>query len=374
MRAVELVAEREIRSRLVRGEFKSYEFTTRIEGDAGGHEVVEQPGVFGGAHAVAEPSRLQMFDHLANVPRPEQFAAVRATGTLEARTPGDQAVQVLLYVIIALVALACVLPFIYVVAGSFATERELTERPFFLIPQDVSLNAYQYILKQGDVFRGLKNSVIVTVIGTLINMFVSCTIAYPLSRPYLKGRNGFINMVIVTMLFTGGMVPSYIMVVNVLHLGNTYWALWLPTAMSAFNMIIIKNYFQGIPMELEEAAIIDGSNDLITFVRIILPLSAPVLASVSLFYAVSHWNSYFNAMLYINNSDMEVITIVLRRLVFLTTQVAEDSTFDWGAAGMPPIKAVKMATTVLSTLPILCIYPFVQKFFTQGVMVGSVKG
>lgn len=257
---------------------------------------------------------------------------VRATGTLEARTPGDQAVQVLLYVIIALVALACVLPFIYVVAGSFATERELTERPFFLIPQDVSLNAYQYILKQGDVFRGLKNSVIVTVIGTLINMFVSCTIAYPLSRPYLKGRNGFINMVIVTMLFTGGMVPAYIMVVNVLHLGNTYWALWLPTAMSAFNMIIIKNYFQGIPMELEEAAIIDGSNDLITFVRIILPLSAPVLASVSLFYAVSHWNSYFNAMLYINNSDMEVITIVLRRLVFLTTQVAEDSTFDWGAA------------------------------------------
>ena len=201
-----------------------------------------------------------------------------------------------------------------------------------------------------------------------------CTIAYPLSRPYLKGRNGFINMVIVTMLFTGGMVPAYIMVVNVLHLGNTYWALWLPTAMSAFNMIIIKNYFQGIPMELEEAAIIDGSNDLITFVRIILPLSAPVLASVSLFYAVSHWNSYFNAMLYINNSDMEVITIVLRRLVFLTTQVAEDSTFDWGAAGMPPIKAVKMATTVLSTLPILCIYPFVQKFFTQGVMVGSVKG
>lgn len=199
---------------------------------------------------------------------------VRATGTLEARTPGDQAVQVLLYVIIALVALACVLPFIYVVAGSFATERELTERPFFLIPQDVSLNAYQYILKQGDVFRGLKNSVIVTVIGTLINMFVSCTIAYPLSRPYLKGRNGFINMVIVTMLFTGGMVPAYIMVVNVLHLGNTYWALWLPTAMSAFNMIIIKNYFQGIPMELEEAAIIDGSNDLITFVRIILPLTA----------------------------------------------------------------------------------------------------
>ena len=206
--------------------------------------------------------------------------AIRATGTLEKRSPGDQAVQVLLYVLIALIALLCVLPFIYVIAGSFATEQELTERPFFLIPHEFSLNAYSYILKDGSVFRGLKNSFLVTIVGTLINMFVSCTLAYPLSRSYLKGRNGFINMVIVTMLFSGGMVPSYILVMNILDLGNTFWALWLPGAMSAFIMIIIKNYFQGLPNELEEAAIIDGSNDLITFVRIILPLSTTVLASV----------------------------------------------------------------------------------------------
>ena len=178
---------------------------------------------------------------------------VRATGTLEARTPGDQAVQVLLYVIIALVALACVLPFIYVVAGSFATERELTERPFFLIPQDVSLNAYQYILKQGDVFRGLKNSVIVTVIGTLINMFVSCTIAYRCPAPTSRAATA-LSTWSSSRCCSPAVCSRYIMVVNVLHLGNTYWALWLPTAMSAFNMIIIKNYFQGIPMELEEAA------------------------------------------------------------------------------------------------------------------------
>ena len=299
---------------------------------------------------------------------------IRATGALEKRSPGDQAVQVLLYVLMALVALLCVLPFIYVLAGSFATERELTERPFFLILHEISLNAYKYIFKNGSVFRGLKNSLIVTVIGTLINMFVSCTLAYPLSRSYLKGRNGFTNMVIVTMLFSGGMVPSYILVMNVLKLGNTFWALWLPGAMSAFNMIIIKNYFQGLPNELEEAAIIDGSNDLITFVRIILPLSAPVLASVSLFYAVGHWNAYFSAMMYINDPAKEVITIVLRRMVFLTTSVTQDSSFDWGLAGMPPAKAIKMATTVVSTVPILLVYPFVQKYFTQGVMVGAVKG
>ena len=272
--------------------------------------------------------------------------AIRATGTLEKRSPGDQAVQVLLYVLIALIALLCVLPFIYVIAGSFATEQELTERPFFLV----------------------------TIVGTLINMFVSCTLAYPLSRSYLKGRNGFINMVIVTMLFSGGMVPSYILVMNILDLGNTFWALWLPGAMSAFNMIIIKNYFQGLPNELEEAAIIDGSNDLITFVRIILPLSTPVLASVALFYAVGHWNSYFNAMMYISDPDMELMTIVLRRMVFLTNKITQDSTFDWGAAGMPPAKSIKMATTVVATVPMLCIYPFVQKYFTQGIMVGSVKG
>lgn len=269
--------------------------------------------------------------------------AIRATGTLEKRSPGDQAVQVLLYVLIALIALLCVLPFIYVIAGSFATEQELTERPFFLIPHEFSLNAYSYILKDGSVFRGLKNSFLVTIVGTLINMFVSCTLAYPLSRSYLKGRNGFINMVIVTMLFSGGMVPSYILVMNILDLGNTFWALWLPGAMSAFNMIIIKNYFQGLPNELEEAAIIDGSNDLITFVRIILPLSTPVLASVALFYAVGHWNSYFNAMMYINDPDMELMTIVLRRMVFLTNKITQDSTFDWGAAGMPPAKSIKMA-------------------------------
>ncbi len=299
---------------------------------------------------------------------------MHAAGTLEKRSPGDQAVQVLLYVLIAGIALLCVLPFIYVIAGSFATEQELTERPFFLIPHDVSLNAYTYIFKDGSVFRGLKNSLLVTIVGTMINMFVSATLAYPLSRKYLKGRNGFINMVIITMLFSGGMVPSYILVVNVLHLNNTWWALWLPGAMSAFNMIIIKNYFQGLPSELEEAAIIDGSNDLLTFIRIILPLSTPVLASVALFYAVGHWNSYFNAMMYINDPNMEVMTIVLRRMVFLTNKISENSTFEWGLAGEPPAKSIKMATTVVATIPMLCIYPFVQKYFTQGLMVGSVKG
>ena len=290
------------------------------------------------------------------------------------RSPADQAVQVIIYMIVGTAALITVLPFIYIVAGSFATERELTERAFFLIPHTVSFNAYQYIFKTGDAIHGLKNSIFVTLVGTLINMFFSCTLAYPLSRPYFKGRTFFTNMVIVTMLFSGGMVPSYIMIANVLGLRDTFWALWLPGAINPFNMIIIKNFFQEMPMELEEAARIDGCNDGQTFIKIILPLSKPVLASVSLFYAVTHWNSYFNAMMYISDKDKEVIQIVLRRIIFLTSSIATESGFDWGAFGMPPEKAVKMATTVVATIPILLIYPFVQKYFTQGVMVGAVKG
>lgn len=290
------------------------------------------------------------------------------------RSPGDQAVQVLIYLFVGLFAVATLLPFVYVVAGSFATERELTERAFFLFPHTVSLNAYEYILESGEALRGLANSIFVTIIGVMINMFFSCTLAYPLSRSYFKGRTFVTNMVIVTMLFSGGMVPTYILVANILHLKNTYWALWLPGAVSAFNMIIIKNFFQGLPTELEEAARMDGCNDLGIFCKIILPLSKPVLASVSLFYAVSHWNSYFNAMMYISDRNKEVIQIVLRRIVFLSSAVTSEGGIEWGVFGAPPEKAVKMATTVVATIPILLIYPFVQKYFTQGVMVGSVKG
>ncbi|MGI6107697.1 MAG: carbohydrate ABC transporter permease [Lachnospiraceae bacterium] len=290
------------------------------------------------------------------------------------RSPGDQAVQILIYVLVGLFALGTVLPFVYVCAGSFATEKELTEKAFFLFPTKWSTNAYKYIVKDGSIFRGLKNSLIVTIVGTAINMFFSTTLAYPLARSDFRWRNGITNMVIVTMLFSGGMIPSYILVVNILHLKNTFWALWLPGALNAFNMIIIKNYFQGLPKELEEASEVDGASDLTIFLRVVLPLSKPVLASVGLFYAVGHWNSYFNALLYINDTDKQVVQIILRNIMNQASQAEMDETLDYGSAGVPPSKAVKMASTVVATVPILIVYPFVQRFFTQGVMVGAVKG
>lgn len=290
------------------------------------------------------------------------------------RSPGDQAVQVLIYVFVGGFALLTLLPFLYILAGSFATERELTERAFFIIPHTWSLNAFKYVMKTGDIFRGLRNTVYVTIVGTLLNMVFTATFAYPLSRPNFKGRNVILNLVIVTMLFSGGMIPSYLLVSN-LHLLNSYNAVILPGLISAFNMIIVKNFFQGIPTELIDAGKIDGASDIGIFTRIVLPLSKPVLASVGLFYAVSHWNDYFSAMLYINDPKKEVMQIVLRRIIFLAGGIsATGESIDYGLFGAPPEKAVKMATTLIAIVPILCVYPFIQKYFTKGLMVGAVKG
>lgn len=285
---------------------------------------------------------------------------------------GDQIVQILIYLIAGIVGIITLLPFLYVLAGSFATEKELTEKAFFIIPTEFSLNAYQYIIKTGEVFKGLKNSIFLTVIGTAIQMFFTTTFAYPLSKAHFKGRNLVLNLVIVTMLFSGGMIPTFLWIKQ-LGLYNTYWSLMLLGAISPFNMIIVKKFFEDLPGELDEAARIDGATDLEIFYKIAIPLSKPVIASISLFYAVGHWNDYFNAMIYLNDPAKETVQIVLRRIVLLTGKIQSEM-MDFSAYGAPPDKAVKMAATVVATVPIIIVYPFVQKYFAQGVMVGAVKG
>ncbi len=283
----------------------------------------------------------------------------------------DRAIALILII----AAFITVAPFIYVVAGSFSTEKELTERAFFLFPHTISFNAYKYIAQTGEIFRGLKNSLILTIIGTISSLFFTSTFAYPLSKVHFKGRNLILNLVIVTMLFSGGLIPTFL-VVKKLGLYNHIAALILLGAISPFNMIIMKSFFAGIPKDLEEAAIIDGYSDLGVFVKIFLPLSKPVLASIGLFCAVGYWNDYFSAMIYLSDSYKETVQIVLRRIVLLASggDQINSSMFDFDLLGAPPDKAVKMASTVVATVPILCVYPFLQKYFAKGVMVGAVKG
>lgn len=285
---------------------------------------------------------------------------------------GDRIVDVIIYVVLGLIALSTVLPFLYVLAGSFATEKELTEKAFFIIPSVWSLNAYQYAIKTANILRGLRNSLILTALGTFMCMLFSLLFAYPLSKNHFRGRNWIMNLVIVTMLFGGGMIPSYI-VYQAYGLLDTYWALILPGLISPFNMIIIKKFFQGLPTELDEASYMDGANDLQIFTKVALPLSKPVIASISLFYGVGFWNDYFGSMIYLQTPEKFPIQIQLRSIILLTSTIS-DTMIDYDMNGTPPDKAVKMACTVIATLPILMVYPFVQKYFTKGVMVGAVKG
>ena len=233
--------------------------------------------------------------------------------------PVERVGMAVVYLICIMAGILTIVPFLYIVAGSFATEKELVERAFFIIPHTFSLNAYKYIIADGSIFRGLANSFFIMIAGTVVNMAFTTTLAYPLSKSNLKGRNVVLNVIIVTMLFSGGMIPNYL-VVKGLGLLDSYWALMLPGAVNAFNLIIVKNFFQELPHELEEAARIDGCSDVGIFAKIILPLSKPALASVGLFYAVSHWNDFFNSLIYLNSTEKFPVQIILR-CIFLISSV-----------------------------------------------------
>jgi putative aldouronate transport system permease protein len=270
------------------------------------------------------------------------------------------------YALLALLSLVTFLPFIYVIISSFSATTAV-------FPTHFTLDAYKYIFSTPTVGRSLLNSILITTLGSLFNLLLTSLMAYPLAKKDLLGRKLLLFMVTFTMLFGGGMIPTYF-VVKALGLIDSYAALILPVAISAFNLIVMKNFFQSIPEELEEAARIDGCHDVGILFRIALPLSAPALAAFGLFYAVEHWNNYFSAVLYLNDGAKWPVQVILRQIVILATDSSlsgDPSALD----GMTVIEqSVKMAVIVVATVPILLVYPFLQKHFTKGVMLGSVKG
>ena len=291
--------------------------------------------------------------------------------SIKRRSVGDISANVVIYILLTLIAVIMVIPFIYVIAASFATEAEIQTRPIFFIPDSPTLDAYARIFDMNDmgtrVFHSLLISVCVTAIGTFINLFFTTTMAYGLSRTNLIGKKPLLNMVLFTMVFGGGMIPLFL-VVKGLGMYDTYAALILPGAISAYNMIIVRNFFMELPRELEEAASIDGCSDIGIFIKIALPLSLPCLATFGLFYAVGHWNNYFGALLYLEDSTKFPFQLVLRNIVMQTAETQTDPN------ALIPEDTLKMAVIVIGTVPILIVYPFLQKHFAAGVMVGAVKG
>ena len=290
------------------------------------------------------------------------------------RTFGSRLFDVINIIVLALCATLTIVPFIYCAAASLATENEIATRPLFFFPHEVSFDAYKYIFSSNTILKAAGNSVFITVAGTFINMLMTLTMAYPLSKKYLHGRTFFLDLVIFSMFFGGGMIPGYILVSN-LGMLNTYWSVMIPGAISAYNMMIVKNFFQEIPQELEESARLDGCNDMGALWNIVLPLSMPVIATFSLFYAVGHWNAYFDSMIYMQRAKEKwPLQVILRQIIILSEMSAGDLSEMDPDFVEPPQQSVKMAVIVVSTVPIMLIYPFLQKYFAKGVMVGALKG
>jgi len=266
----------------------------------------------------------------------------------------------------------CLVPFLYVVSVSLTDPEVYVPFQFNLIPEKFSLSSYAYLLSTNSFLMALKNTIYITVVGTILNLVVTFTMAYGLTRKTLPGRKIIFYAVIFTLVFNPGIVPNFLLVQN-LGLINSHWSLILVSLTNAWSLIVVKSFMDSLPPELEEAARIDGCNDIGVFFRIIIPLSMPAIATFTLFFAVAHWNTYFNALIYLTDSSKWTLQMLIKTLVI-------DSGSDAvGQAGATPEQAtlpqetIRMASIVLSMLPILVVYPFLQKYFAKGVMLGSVK-
>ncbi len=285
--------------------------------------------------------------------------------------------QVINGLIFAALGLTMLLPFINLLAKSFSSESSVLAGRVGLWPIGFQTGTYRYVLTEPQFIRSLFNSILVTICGTIIAMILTCMVAYPLSRGWLKGRKIFILIFVFVMLFNGGMVPTYLLI-NSLHMLNTYWALILPPAFSVYNMILLKNFFEELPESVEESARLDGAGNMDILFRIVLPMSLPAIATIGLFYAVGFWNNYMGGVMYITDPKFKPLQQYLYELVTETQRLQEDLitgelNLDRDAINTVP-DAIRAATIMLSSIPIMLVYPFLQKYFVKGLVVGSVKG
>lgn len=293
--------------------------------------------------------------------------------THKKRLPASEKVfQLVLYILLVAMTLSFIIPFLLVLGTSFVTKEEVARRGFVFFPEQWSTMAYDMMLFQNnEVWRAYGVTFFRVVVGTLCSLLVTGTFAYAMSKRDLPGRMFFLVLSFITMIFYGGLIPSYL-VIKSLGLIDSVWCFILPNLMSVWNMLILRNFFYSIPESLEESALLDGATPMTIFFRIIVPLSMPAIATIGLFYAVDQWNSWFDAAIWINDPNKYPLQMVLRKYVLMSSTY--DLKFDLATGAKPPDMGIKSAIVVISTVPMLCIYPFIQKYFVKGVMVGSVKG
>ncbi|NIK77704.1 putative aldouronate transport system permease protein [Paenibacillus castaneae] len=291
------------------------------------------------------------------------------------RKPSDErAFDFVVYVIAAIIIIIVLYPLLFIVSASFSDPSKVLNGDVWLLPKGVTLEAYKSILHNDKIWTGYRNTIVYTVVGTVINIIMTILAAYPLSRPDLPGRGAIMILITLTMFFGGGLIPTYLLVKE-LGMVNTMWALIVPGAIATYNLIVMRTYFQSsIPWELQEAAHMDGCSNWRLLFSIILPLSKPILAVMVLFYAVGHWNSYFAALIYIRDEALHPLQLVLREILM----ISQSAGIEGGSVGLEDqillAESIKFAVIIVSTLPVLIMYPFVQRHFVKGVMIGSIKG
>lgn len=289
-------------------------------------------------------------------------------------TPADRRFNHVVAVMLVMLVLAVIYPIVLVISSSFSSPAAVYAGRVFLWPVEPSLAGYGAVFKNKQIISGFLNTMLYTIGGTLINLFMTTLAAYPLARSSLPYRKPLMMLFIFTMFFSGGMIPNYILLMN-LHMLNTRWALLLPGAISVYNMILMRTFFESIPVELYEAASIDGCSDLRYLLQITLPLSKPIVAVLALYYAVNHWNAYFNAMMYLTDQKLVPLQLVLRDILISNTinlnEIMDEETM---RARQGLSELMKYAVIVVSSVPVMIIYPFIQKYFVKGVMIGSIKG
>lgn len=288
----------------------------------------------------------------------------------------DATIEVVNIVFLSIIAVIILYPLIYVLSASFSDAMSVTSGKMFLWPVDLTLENYKEVFKNKNIVLGFRNSIIIMVSGTVINLLMTILAAYPLSRRDLWGHSVIMKLITFTMFFNGGLIPSYLLIGKTLGLMDNWLSLILPGAISVYNMIIMRTYFMtSVPFELQEAAEIDGCSMFGILARIVLPLSGPVIAVIALYYAVGHWNSYFNALLYITSEDLQPLQLYLRKVLTLNNA---QSLMQMGADEMARqamrAETIKYSVIVVSSIPMLIMYPFVQRFFVKGVMIGAIKG
>jgi putative aldouronate transport system permease protein len=287
-------------------------------------------------------------------------------------TRGYRVFQAVNALILTGVVIVTLYPFVNIVARSLSDESYLIAGKVNLVPRGFNLTAYKLIMSDSMFWTNYRNTVVYTVVATVIAVVLTTCYAYVLSKPQLRGRGLLVGIAVFTMFFSGGLIPNYVLITS-LGMKNSIWAIVLPNAVSVFNLLVMKAFFESLPVELEEAAAVDGLNTYGILWRIVLPLSKAILATMVLFYAVSFWNSWFSAFLYMDRLDLFPVTVYLRNLIAGATGAQ-------AAGGVADGDAVQAAATmqavtiVLTTLPILAVYPFVQRYFVSGVMLGAVKG